>query len=108
MYVFSYPKQSSKKKVPAYLRLWPNEEHHENCPNILKNAVNQLLAQSQAVENGQPIFQKQQDNTIIFRLNLLQEAQISLKKLSQLVRNQNNPENAFIGNQYVKSNKVPG
>lgn len=106
VYVSSSPQQSSKKQVPAYLRLWPNEEHHTSCQNILKNAVNHLVAQSQAVENSQPILKKQQDNTTIFRLNLLQEAQISLKKLSKLVRNQNNLENVFAGNKYVKSDKV--
>ncbi|MDJ0661251.1 MAG: hypothetical protein QNJ42_17430 [Crocosphaera sp.] len=106
MYVSSYQKQSSKKKVSAYLRLWSNEEHHENCKNTLKNAVNHLVAQSQAVENTQPILKKQQDNTTIFRLNLLQEAQISLKTSSKLVHNQKNTENVSARNKYVKTDKV--
>lgn len=104
MYVSSHTRQSSKKKVSAYLKLWLNEEHHENCQNTLKKAVNHLVAQSQAVENSQPIFKKQQDKNIIFRLNLLQEAQKSLQ--SKPVCNQKTPENIFTGNKYVKSDKV--
>ena len=106
MYVSSYKRQSSKKKVSAYLKLWSNEEHHTTCQNTLKNAVNHFVAQSQAVENSPPILKKQQDNTTIFRLNFLQEVQISLKTLSKPSHNQKNPENVSAGNKYVKSDKV--
>lgn len=104
MYVSSHPKRASKKPVSAYLRLWPNEEHEKHCRNTVKNAVYRLVSDSRSVENSQSILERE-DDTVVFRLNLLKESLISSKTLSNQNHNINNNKNTLIKNKYIKIKK---
>jgi hypothetical protein len=103
MYVSSYMILSSGKKVSAYLKLWSNENHDEDCRNTVDGAVRQVVAESKAVEGNQSIFEDQQDRSVIFRLNLLKDAQEVIEKAVSINNNSRDIDKEFIGTDYIKS-----
>jgi hypothetical protein len=103
MYVSSYMILSSGKKVSAYLKLWSNENHDEDCRNTVDGAVRRVVAESKAVEGNQSIFEDQQDRSVIFRLNLLKDAQEVIEKAVSINNNRSDIDKEFIGTDYIKS-----
>jgi hypothetical protein len=96
-------RDSSNRKVSAYLKLWPNENHKKDCRNTVDGAVRQVVAQSKSVEGNQPILEDQQDGSVIFRLNLLKDAQKFIKKAVSISNSSRDIGKEFIGTDYVKS-----
>jgi hypothetical protein len=103
MYVSSYMRDSSNRKVSAYLKLWPDENHDEGCRNTVDGAVRQVIAESKSIEGNQPILEDQQDRSVIFRLNLLKDAQEVIKKAVNISSSSRDIGKEFIGTDYVKS-----
>lgn len=103
MYVSSYMKDSSSKKVSAYLKLWSNENHDEDCRNTVDGAVRQVVAESKAVEGNQSILEEQQDRSVIFRLNLLKDAQEIVKASVSNNHSYSDTNKVVFGTKYVKS-----
>ncbi|RFA29937.1 hypothetical protein CAI21_08935 [Alkalilimnicola ehrlichii] len=73
-YVSSYTKESSKRPVAAYLKLWQGAEHEQSCPFTVKGAVEQLVATSESVEGADPLMVLQSDGNYLFRMNVLVDA----------------------------------
>ncbi|RQM78021.1 hypothetical protein EHZ47_02410 [Aeromonas jandaei] len=81
-YVSAYKKRASKTPVSAYLKLWQDSEHAVGCGYSVKGAVDQLVADSNAVETTNPIFEHQSNGSYIFRMNILLDAQRVAQSLS--------------------------
>ena len=103
VYVSSYSRKAYQEIVPEHLRLGPNENHDKNCPNTVVGAVKQVVADSRALEDNHPIFEEQGDETFVFRMNLLKEAQETINRISKIDEVNNNTAKWFIGNKYIKS-----
>jgi hypothetical protein len=102
-YVSAHTKISSKTPIASYLKLWQNSEHSEDCGYSVKVAVDELVAQSNAIEDISPIFELQKDGSYLFRMNILVEAQSVAQELSDVETN--NIERQFSGRNYVSSEK---
>ncbi|WGI23836.1 hypothetical protein QEN58_10805 [Halomonas alkaliantarctica] len=74
-YVSSYTRKSSSRTVAAYLKLWQEAEHSNECSYTVKGAVDLLVAESSSVEDTNPIFERQNDGSYLFRMNILMDAQ---------------------------------
>ncbi len=104
-YVSAHTKGASKTPVAAYLKLWQDEIHNENCGYSVKGAVDQLVADSNAIEDISPIFELQEDGSYLFRMNILVEAQRVAQELSSVGNDINNSEQQFGGRNYVRTER---
>jgi hypothetical protein len=100
-YVSAHTKKSSRTPVAAYLKLWQDSDHEEDCGYSVKVAVDELVAQSNAIEDISSIFELQEDGTYLFRMNILVEAQRVAQELSDVETN--NIERQFSGRKYIRS-----
>ena len=74
-YVSAHTRGASKTPVSEYLKLWQDEEHSNDCGYSVKGAVDLLVADSNSVENTNPIFELRDDGSYLFRMNILIDAQ---------------------------------
>lgn len=73
-YVSSHTKESSRRPVAAYLKLWQGAEHENSCPFTVKGAIEQLVATSQSVEGADQLIVLQLEGKWLFRMNVLVNA----------------------------------
>ncbi|ECC1692326.1 hypothetical protein DPB93_07260 [Salmonella enterica subsp. salamae] len=83
--------QRNGKNISAFLRLHKNESHRSNCGNIVKSAINALVAHSQSIEDGKPLIDNGESN-FIFRMNVLIDATLTSKKAKIAMDEEINPE----------------
>ncbi len=102
-YVSGYLRDASKKPVAAYLRLCKNEEHKSDCKNSVKGSIEQLVDESNAIEDIPSIFEIQDDGSYVFRMNLLVEAQKILKDTSIPGENDNREKGISTGSDYART-----
>jgi hypothetical protein len=100
-YVSAHTKKSSRTPVAAYLKLWQDSDYKEGCGYSVKIAVDELVAQSNVIEDISPIFELQEDRSYLFRMNILIEAQRVAQELSDVETN--NIERQSSGRNYVRS-----
>lgn len=89
--------------VSAYLKLQQNENHEDNCPNSVDGAINLLVAQSEAIEDGKRILQPDADGKHLFRMNILVDALRFAGVNSEMAPDPDNSERTNIGINYVRS-----
>lgn len=76
--------------IPAYLKLWQEEEHETTCPHTVLGAIRVEVAHSQAIEDAPAILQPEKgeeggEEGFVFRMNLLTEAQTQLEHAKKAV-----------------------
>ncbi|WP_163575094.1 hypothetical protein [Halomonas faecis] len=82
-YVSAHTRGASKTPVSAHLKLWQDAEHRNGCGYSVKGAVDLLVADSNSVENTNPIFELQDDGSYLFRMNILIDAQKVAKNIKE-------------------------
>lgn len=103
-YVSGHTKESSKRPVSAYLKLWQKESHNADCIYNLKKFIELLVAESKNVESVDSIFEALAGGNYVFRMNLLVEAQQVAEGLARATSDSER-EQQFVGKKYVKSGK---
>lgn len=104
-YVSAHTKGASKTPIAAYLKLWQEENHNADCGYSVKGAVEQLVADSNAVEDISPIFELQEDGSCLFRMNILVDAQRVAKDSLSIGNDHNGLVRQFDGRNYVRTER---
>lgn len=104
-YVSAYTRGASKTPVAAYLKLWQDAEHNDECGYSVKGAVDLLVAESNSVEDTNPIFELQDDGSYLFRMNILIDAQKVAQDLSKSGKEFEASEHLSTPRNYIRSEK---
>lgn len=104
-YVSAYTRGASKIPVAAYLKLWQDAEHNEECAYSVTGAVDLLVAESNSVEDTNPIFELQDDGIYLFRMNILMDAQKVAQDLSESGKEFEASEHLSSRRNYIRSEK---
>jgi hypothetical protein len=102
-YVSAHTKIASNTPVAAYLKLWQDAEHKNGCGYSVKGAVDLIVANSNSVEDIDPIFELQEDGSYLFRMNILVDAQKTAQELAQSDDNFSNSEHLATRRKYIRS-----
>ncbi len=104
-YVSAHTRGASKMPVSAYLKLWRDAEHSNECGYSVKGAVDLLVAESNSVEDTYPIFELQDDGSYLFRMNILVDAQRVEQELSKSGKEFEASEHLSSRRNYIRSEK---
>jgi hypothetical protein len=104
-YVSAYTRGASNTPVAAYLKLWQDAEHNDECGYSVKGAVDLLVAESNSVEDTNPIFVQQDDGGYLFRMNILMDAQKVAQDLSKSGKEFEASEHLSSRRNYIRSEK---
>ncbi|MFB4370448.1 MULTISPECIES: hypothetical protein [unclassified Pseudomonas] len=104
-YVSAYTREASNTPVAAYLKLWQDAEHSDECGYSVKGAVDLLVAESNSVENTNPIFELQGDGSYLFRMNILVDAQKVAQDLSKSGKEFEASEHFSSRRNYIRSER---
>ncbi len=104
-YVSAYTRGASNTPVSAYLKLWQDAEHSNECGYSVKGAVDLLVAESKSIENTNPIFELQDDGSYLFRMNILVDAQKVAQDLSKSGKEFEASEHFSSRRNYIRSEK---
>lgn len=104
-YVSAYTRGASNTPVSAYLKLWQDAVHNDECGYSVKGAVDLLVAESNSVEDTNPIFELQDDGSYLFRMNILMDAQKVAKDLSKSGKEFEESEHLSLRRNYIRSEK---
>lgn len=105
-YVSRHNKEASKSPIAAYLKLWQNISHADDCRYTVSGAIKHLVADSEKVENIPPVFKAETNNRYLFRMNIVVD---SLKVAEQLQKipstSLDKNDNFLIGQDFIKTRK---
>ncbi|GAA5131878.1 hypothetical protein [Alloalcanivorax gelatiniphagus] len=104
-YVSSYTRGASNTPVSAYLKLWQDAEHSDECGYSVRGAVDLLVAESKSVEDTTPIFVLQDDGSYLFRMNILVDAHKVAQDLSKYGKGFEASEHLSSRRNYIRSEK---
>lgn len=104
-YVSAYTRGASNTPVAAYLKLWQDAEHNDECGYSVKGAVDLLVAESNSVEDTNPIFELQDDGSYLFRMNILVDAQKVAQELSKSGKEFKESDHLSSRRNYIRSEK---
>ncbi|ROU13468.1 hypothetical protein EB837_13405 [Kluyvera ascorbata] len=85
------PHKRNGKNISAFLRLKKHVAHNPQCQNIVKMAINALVARSRNIEDGKNIIDDDGSN-FIFRMHVLTEASETAGKARRAFDEESDPD----------------